>query len=784
MEPNDFNSFRLSIEKSGVEHPWSILEEITKQLIKIIILHQDREKEFQNQIVNIKKLLNQQNEDSIEIEQKLLETQVKLNALKSVESNLKKQYLINTEIQETLRATENSLAKLKHQKRFLEKEVVVLTEIKKEVIKQPTMLSLRQWKGYAQDAKNIWTQYSKIAKSKRTNYMAMKHRERLEDLIDDYTKEVGDPTSLTAEQSKLHKNFHEQIKKYKDKLLEELTKLGGIPEDYDHNRLEESAFEDDEVEDEKSKQIATLQATVATLVLQLSTQNQSKMASPQQMRHTRFEDQPGPSNQTNLFQRPLYHPVHERCSSNANDQPAQDEILKATTAKPKSQNGQNINQTTFLTYDSSDDESQTNQADQEHNQQRCPLEPNIIVNNTKHVPSQANTSHHRPNTSNIQQVYRENPPAQSMFYQQPAQQQNNNEQQVYQRQHNSTAQRNYTQQQEYAQQNNSQAETCGDRRHDNRVTNSTQSGIDMMALHDAYSKLISRGVPFFEGKGKRDEAYLELKRFIAAMELSWGTAAINRVRSEKLFTQIIITSKISGKAYDRVAHTNFETVAQLISVLKSEYDLRITVTELTEDLKNAEQYEDEDVTMFANRLRRMLNQMIHLLKTEFGTIATGSSIQEKRLIVSQRFKLGLREPELRQAMTASKDSDLEVMEAHCVGMEKLLKLKHNKHKPYSSSPAATRKFTKPEYFNRNSSERRSTERSTFKPPTDYNVGSEQKQCTHCSGKTHEVQDCWIKDRDDAVTCATCNNKGHRALNCKRSKVHFVEMEDELEFSEN
>lgn len=78
-----------------------------------------------------------------------------------------------------------------------------------------------------------------------------------------------------------------------------------------------------------------------------------------------------------------------------------------------------------------------------------------------------------------------------------------------------------------------------------------------MQLYDTYSKLISRGVPVFDGKGRRDETCRDLKRFVSAMELSWTTASYNRIRNEALFTQLIVASKIAGQAYDRVVSTEF-----------------------------------------------------------------------------------------------------------------------------------------------------------------------------------------------------------------------------------
>lgn len=167
-------------------------------------------------------------------------------------------------------------------------------------------------------------------------------------------------------------------------------------------------------------------------------------------------------------------------------------------------------------------------------------------------------------------------------------------------------------------------------------------------------------------------------------------------------------------------------------------------------------------------------------------MTTEALIYKKRMRVSQRFKLGLRDPELRQAMTASRDSSLSSMKAHCIEMEKLQK--QRKPKLFMSSPSPNRKFVtsenfsrntrESENFSRNTPERRSLERLSFKPPTDYTSKTDQKGCTYCNHPGHEVKDCWKKDKDDGVICTACNAKGHREQICKKNRVHFVEIEDD------
>lgn len=59
LEPSDFDEIKHSVERiEFLEQPWLILEEIFKQLFKLIIQFQDREKVFEKELFNRKKLLN------------------------------------------------------------------------------------------------------------------------------------------------------------------------------------------------------------------------------------------------------------------------------------------------------------------------------------------------------------------------------------------------------------------------------------------------------------------------------------------------------------------------------------------------------------------------------------------------------------------------------------------------------------------------------------------------------------------------------------------------------
>lgn len=139
--------------------------------------------------------------------------------LENVEVKLRSQYIVNTNIQEKLSAAEGNVSQLNQQNQVLEKEIVILSEVKKEVVERSTMLTTRQWKKYTQDAKTIWTLYSKIAKAKRTNRVALKYQYELEDLIADYKNDVADISSLSEEQLKSHQVFMDQAEKYRLKLF-------------------------------------------------------------------------------------------------------------------------------------------------------------------------------------------------------------------------------------------------------------------------------------------------------------------------------------------------------------------------------------------------------------------------------------------------------------------------------------------------------------------------------------------------------------------------------------
>lgn len=81
------------------------------------------------------------------------------------------------------------------------------------------------------------------------------------------------------------------------------------------------------------------------------------------------------------------------------------------------------------------------------------------------------------------------------------------------------------------------------------------------------------------------DVFRNLKICIGAIQLNWKTMSRNRVRDEA--PQIIVTSKIAGEAYDRVVSTEFEDLSQLITALRSEYDRRVTVDDLNNELNNA-----------------------------------------------------------------------------------------------------------------------------------------------------------------------------------------------------
>lgn len=48
---------------------------------------------------------------------------------------------------------------------------------------------------------------------------------------------------------------------------------------------------------------------------------------------------------------------------------------------------------------------------------------------------------------------------------------------------------------------------------------------------------------------------------------------------------------------------------------------------------------------------------------------------------------------------------------------------------------------------------------------------------------HEVTECYKKINHE-TTCSLCNTMGHSDKYCKKAKVHFVELEDDEDQSEN
>lgn len=752
------------------QQPWVVLEDLLAQLLICIKDLKDQEQSFNKELEKRKALLKQQNEESLcaddessKLEKEIQSLKSKLQNLQGVEQKLRSEYILNKTIQDELSSTQEKLSKIDKQNKILENKIISLSEIKQEVGEVTKMpLTVHQIEGFKTRAKGIWTAYTKTPKHKRDNYLALKYSKCLDDILREYEEESADETNLTGMQKKRHQEYHEQHQKVSKRLSEEVTRLGGIPEGYDEN--EDDVSEIDLEEDTNSyirSALETYGSTQAEQAQQIATLSEQVAKFCQFMTHTPQaadsidHNEAGPSG----IQQLSAHQHTARADIHADQSAADiDVIQEASDDELDTPNN-----------DSGISHKQNNPspAPQQFDQQQSSRQPN---NNPPQQVDQQQ-SRRQPNNNTPQHFDRQSCP-----------QPNNNLRQHFEQQQNCSQPNNIPPQQHFAPRphriprNNIASQQFGPQQNQNHLE---QIDYDIIALHDTYSKLISRGIPVFDGKGKRNESYLDLKRFIQAMELSWSTAARNRIVNEKLFTQIVVTSKIAGKAFERVVHTNFDTIIELTNALNSEYDLRITVSELTDEIKAAEQHSDEDVTMYANRLRRLLNKIIKQIHISCDTNSTGELINKKKALVSQRFKLGLREPELRQAMTASRESDLTAMEAHCLEIEELLKT--NKPKIDNQSPGFPRKFVKNENsnnFNRNIPERRSTERLNFKPPSDYTPKTNSKQCTYCNIGGHDISECFTKDRDEGILCSICKTKGHREKNCKKPRVHFVELEDD------
>lgn len=66
--------------------------------------------------------------------------------------------------------------------------------------------------------------------------------------------------------------------------------------------------------------------------------------------------------------------------------------------------------------------------------------------------------------------------------------------------------------------------------HGNPYAHPPQAAVNM-TLHDTYCKLISRGIPAFDGRGRREDTHLDLKRLIAAKRQKRQPSTINTDRS-------------------------------------------------------------------------------------------------------------------------------------------------------------------------------------------------------------------------------------------------------------
>lgn len=79
-------------------------------------------------------------------------------------------------------------------------------------------------------------------------------------------------------------------------------------------------------------------------------------------------------------------------------------------------------------------------------------------------------------------------------------------------------------------------------------------------LMTRYGKMINLHIPLFDGKGSKREVFLNLRKFIAAVELTWSVLARERKSDERLFVQLLVTCKLKNEAYNTVPSSAFDRV--------------------------------------------------------------------------------------------------------------------------------------------------------------------------------------------------------------------------------
>lgn len=157
---------------------------------------------------------------------------------------------------------------------------------------------------------------------------------------------------------------------------------------------------------------------------------------------------------------------------------------------------------------------------------------------------------------------------------------------------------------------------------------------------------------------------------------------------------------MSGIASSRFGESEIDEVSDLTRAIFSEYDLRTTAEDITYELNNAPQTADEDVTKFAYRIeyRKKLEKNMEMR----------SMYQHKKKLAVERFKLGLREPDIKKATIASVETDLSIMEMQC--MEKLI------NKDRAVNRASTNNFADKR---RGASHNNNNSYNNSRPPNNY-----------------------------------------------------------------
>lgn len=279
-------------------------------------------------------------------------------------------------------------------------------------------------------------------------------------------------------------------------------------------------------------------------------------------------------------------------------------------------------------------------------------------------------------------------------------------------------------------------------------------------------KYAVEAVPFFDGSN------IPLSYFIEGCE---EAKSMLPAEVELQFTKIIRT-RIMGEARRTIQGQNFDTVAQLTTYLKQIYGPVKNAYQLQGELGSVYQKINEDVVMYANRVKALGKQILEAYKTS-GHMPIDSGFRtslEKDM--AKCFIRGLK-PEIEQRII--RDLDIYATIADALRIEREL-----------SMMTDLRKGTNIQNHAQGSNKTMDVCQICYKvghiasdcrklSQNKMEVGNEILICQICKKRGHSADKCRLRDpqarnfvktvQGNAIICQLCSRSGHNAKACQNDK---------------